>query len=498
MDIIERAEGPTRCVSPIVVVPKESGDIRICVDMRQANTVIERSRHPIPTIDDVLTQELYQHVISQVLQGAGCTGCRNISDDIVVYGRFISDLATKAEPLRRLTQKNAPFKWEEDQEKAFQELKNSLTDVDTLAYFNPTLKTKVIADASPVGLGAVLLQEQGEAASRAVCYASKSLSAVERRYSQTEKEALALVSSVERFHVYLLGRECELVTDHKPLEGEGEDFDDTANYVNFITVKAVPKAMSAEEIEQAALDDEEMKELRRAIQTGKWEGVKCSEYLPVANELCVVGGIVMRATRIVIPKNPRATVLTIGHEGHLGVVSMKQRRRTKVWWPKSEKDVEKFVGTCDGCENILVVVDYYSRYYETDVVRTVTSQQTIKSLEAIFARHGLPEVLTSDNGPNFVSEEFKAYLKESGIKHRRVTAKWAQANGEVKRQNSSILKRLKLAHSEGNDWKRELVKYMAVYRTTGPSPYNRKDTSISHNGPSSKEKATPTITTGAR
>ena len=58
----------------------------------------------------------------------------------------------------------------------------------------------------------------------------------------------------------------------------------------------------------------------------------------------------MRATRIVIPKNLRATVLTIGHERHLGVVSMKQRLRTKVWWPKLEKDVEKFVRTCDGCQ----------------------------------------------------------------------------------------------------------------------------------------------------
>ena len=107
--------------------------------------------------------------------------------------------------------------------------------------------------------------------------------------------------------------------------------------MNFITVKAVPKAMSAEEIEQAALDDDELKELRGAIQTEKWEGVKCSEYLPVANELCVVGGIVMRATRLVIPKKLRSKVLTIGHEGHVGVVSMKQPLRTKVWWPKLEK-----------------------------------------------------------------------------------------------------------------------------------------------------------------
>ena len=139
MDIIERVEGSTPCVSPKV----ESGDIRICVNMRQANTVIERSRHPIPTIDDVLSElsgstvftwldltmgfhqlelkerisrdvttftthaglfryrrlmfgicsapELYQHVISQVLQGAGCTGCRNRSDDIVVYGKDVAD-----------------------------------------------------------------------------------------------------------------------------------------------------------------------------------------------------------------------------------------------------------------------------------------------------------------------------------------------------------------------------------------------------------------------
>ena len=100
------------------------------------------------------------------------------------------------------------------------------------------------------------------------------------------------------------------------------------------------------------------------------------------------------------------------------------------------------------------------------VVRTITSEKTIECLETIFARHGLPEVLVSDNGPNLVSEKFEAFLKENGIKHRRVTTRWAQANGEVERQNRSILKRLQLAHAEGKDWRRELVRYMAVYRTT--------------------------------
>ena len=342
---------------------------------------------------------------------------------------------------------------------------------------------------------------------------------------------MALVWSVERFHVYLLGREFELVTDHKLLEiiyspkskptacierwvlwlqpyhfhviykpgkenitdtlsrlphtDEGKNFDDTENYVNFITMKAVPKAMSAKEIEEVALNDKEMECLRQAVQTGRWEGTECSEQLHVANELCVVGGILMRGTCIVIPKGLRTTVLTIGHEGHLGVVSMKQHLRTKVWWPKLEKDVERFFKTCEACqlvgrpdppepvastellqgpwcavtidylgllsgEHILVVVDYYSRYYKVAVVRTITSEKTIECLETIFARHGLPEVLVSDNGPNLVSEKFEAFLKENGIKHRRVTTRWAQANGEVERQNRSILKRLQLAHADDN------------------------------------------------
>lgn len=76
----------------------------------------------------------------------------------------------------------------------------------------------MIADASPIALGGVLVQFNEQRTTRVVCYASKSLSETENRYCQMEKEALALVESVEKFHIYLHGKTFELVIDHKPLE----------------------------------------------------------------------------------------------------------------------------------------------------------------------------------------------------------------------------------------------------------------------------------------
>jgi len=91
-----------------------------------------------------------------------------------------------------------------------------LSNVGKLAHFQKGAPTEIVVDTSPVGLGAMLVQEQaGE--KRVVCYASRSLSQVERRYSQTEREALGIVWACERFHQYLYGIHFEIVTDHKPL-----------------------------------------------------------------------------------------------------------------------------------------------------------------------------------------------------------------------------------------------------------------------------------------
>ncbi len=104
------------------------------------------------------------------------------------------------------------------------------------------------------------------------------------------------------------------------------------------------------------------------------------------------------------------------------------------------------LGPLPSKHSILVVVNYYSRFYENGILTSTTTSNMIDSLKGIFSRHGLPTTLKSDNGPQFRSDE------GNGIKHLKTTPKWAQANGKVECQNASIMKRIRIVQLEGLDW----------------------------------------------
>ena len=111
-------------------------------------------------------------------------------------------------------------------------------------------------------------------------------------------------------------------------------------------------------------------------------------------------------------------------------------------------------------------MDYYSRFFEVVAMRTTTSQKMIDALIPIFTRYGYPFSLMSGNVPQFVFEECEAFLTEHGIEHRKSTPQWPQANGEVERQNRTLLKSLKIAEVERKTWKEELDKFHLADRTT--------------------------------
>lgn len=478
-------------------------------------------------------------------------------------GKWIPNLSTLTEPIRQLLRqkihKNAKITefWQKEQAVAFDELKKCLSKIPTLGYYDPQDRTQVIADASPVGLGAVLIQHD-EKGPRVIAFGSKSLTDVEKRYCQTEKEALALVWAIEHFHMYLYGKKFELVTDHKPLEvifgtrskpcarierwvlrlqaydykviykpGKSNIADplsrlcqktntqksslEDEHHINQIVQYARPVALSFKSITEASNDDDEFKLVKDALMNNTWDA-SVNNYKLFQHELWLHDGVLLRGNKMVIPTKLRKQVLEAAHEGHPGIVNMKARLRAKVWWPKIDKDAENTVKNCRGCtlvsapnppvpmkrrelpskawmdtavdflgplpsgDYLLVIIDYYSRYKEIEIMRSITTQDTVRVLKKIFSRTGNPASITADNGRQFCSLEFKRFCTEQGITLFNTIPYWPQQNGEVERQNRDILKRLKISQCEKSDWKEDLLKYLMMYNST-PHPSTGKSPS---------------------
>ena len=133
--------------------------------------------------------------------------------------RFIPNYSDIVAPLQKLTHKAQKWQWTSEQENAFKILKDRLLEAHTLSYYAMKLQTELIMDASPVGLEAILTQATNEGEIRVVAYASRRSTGAESRYSQTEREALAVVWASEHFHLYLFGTEYKVITDNMPLLG---------------------------------------------------------------------------------------------------------------------------------------------------------------------------------------------------------------------------------------------------------------------------------------
>ena len=118
-----------------------------------------------------------------------------------------------------------------------------------------------------------------------------------------------------------------------------------------VAVNATPRAMTTRETERESAEDEELTEVRRCWKTGDWSAAP-SPYRLLRDEITVVGRLVMRGMRIVIPVSLLKRVLELAHEGHQGIVKTKDRLRSKVWWPDMNSMVERHCKKCLGCQAV--------------------------------------------------------------------------------------------------------------------------------------------------
>ena len=326
--------------------------------------------------------------------------------------RFIPNLATIVRPMREMTRENVPFVWSKSCNESLSKLKEGLTSDTVMSYFEPGLETELIVDASPCGLGAMLCQyakheshvHDVKRVPRVVSYASCTLSDVQTRYSQTEREALAIKWAVEHFHLYLYGINFTVITDHKPLVSifknplarpsarierwclslQSYEFDvvyrqgkynpadymsrhpvsrinpevesDTKEYVQFVCNHATPNALTVNEISEATASDVTLQNVIKCLENGKWylydESEEINAFEKVQSELSYVGsvGVLLKGTKIVIPLNMRKRVVSLAHQGHQGIVKTKALIRGKVWFPGIDNLVEETVKTCEACQ----------------------------------------------------------------------------------------------------------------------------------------------------
>ena len=171
-----------------------------------------------------------------------------------------------------------------------------------------------------------------------------------------------------------------------------------------------------------------------------------SPYWSSRGEISQVQGLLLKGPHLIILLSMRLEILNRIHNGHQGIVKWRRRNKDSVWWPGLDKQLEEMVTNCRKCIEhrkpnsepmipsavparpwqvlgtdlfslnrwtYLLVVDYFSRFMEISIL--LASQkwsETIRALQSIFARHGIPDILRSDNGPQFVSTEFDDFSKE--------------------------------------------------------------------------------------
>lgn len=292
----------------------------------------------------------------------------------------------------------------------------------------------------------------------------------------------------------------------------GRDFDLDSPFLVLAVLESV--AIDTCELERVSKEDSELNIVRECVRSGIWDNPQAKPFELFKNELGFVGDILVRGSKLVVPMSLRGRMLELAHEGHPGESVMKRRLRDRVWWPGMDREVVKFIATCEGCrlvslpdkpepmkrrllpngpwidvaidflgplpsgEYLLVIIDYYSRYKEIEVMRQITAQETTERLHRIFTRLGFPVTITLDNARQFASTWFDSYCKAHGIHLNYSTPYWPQENGLVERQNRSLLKRLQISHALGRNWKEDLTDYLMMYYTTPHSVTGRTPTEL--------------------
>ena len=237
------------------------------------------------------------------------------------------------------------------------------------------------------------------------------------------------------------------------------------------------------------------------VQNG-WPKRRCEcpsatkSYWNYRDEISIQDDIIFRGERVIIPRKIQHEMLQIIHGAHLGVEKCKRRARDVLFWPGMSSQIEDVVSSCQICaqfrqsnqkepllpheipqrpwakvgsdlfeirgQTFLIMVDYYSGFFEIDNLKQSTSKDVITCCKAQFARYGIPDVLITDNGPQFASVEFQTFASDYQFKHKTSSPRYPRSNG-MSEKSVQTAKRLLIKAKEDN---RDSYLALLDYRNT--------------------------------
>ena len=344
----------------------------------------------------------------------------------------------------------------------------------------------------------------------------RALTSAEKNYQNLEHEAQVAVWGMEKFHYFLYGRKFILQTDQKPLvsifrkhmidvspriqritirawqyefepqhipgrnnvisdalsrvtplEFQDSNADKDILAVNFLQYSSIEER-ERDEVLQETNKDKEFQSLKHYISTG-WPAKRSQipvflhPYWNLRDELMIESGILMKNSKVLIPKTLKQKYVRQIHQGHQGIEACRSRAREFVFWVNINEDLKELIEKCDLCQSqqnstsiiqkyisevpphpwhtvgsdlfyfrridFLVIVDYFSKYLIMRKITNSTSSAIIKELGMIFSEFGKPQVFRSDNGPCYSRQEFRFFMQNWSIKHRTSSPHYPQNNG---------------------------------------------------------------------
>jgi hypothetical protein len=464
---------------------------------------------------------------------------------IAYISKFIPNCSALTEPLRQLNKSNVTWNWSQAQQQAFDKLKRVVSAVPVLRFFDPSNPEVTIqTDASSTGIGSCLLQ-----GGQPIAFASRAFTEAETRYSQIEKELMAIVYATSKFNHFIYGRATRVQSDHKPLEAifkkpisettprlqrmllrllkyqlimcytpgsqmhiadalsraylpsineqDDEIMEDVNVMVHTLLHDFPASNKRLQEFRVETERDAELSQLKLYIRNGfppntsslSWN---LKQFQRIASDIYEMDGLLFVHGKIIVPSSMHQAMLSIVHEGHLGIDKCKALARQSMFWPGMSRDVELTVSKCVICnsyrkqqpsepllphavpqrpwqkigadiftfarKDYLLVVDYFSKYPEIALLEDKTATSVILHLKSIFARHGVPVELIADNMP-FSSRLLRAFADEWDFVITTSSPTFAQSNGQSERCIQTIKNLLKKASDDRTDPYIALMQY---------------------------------------